>query len=191
MEVNVDVSTAGLAGAKTEIAIARVIGNRLDAAAIHLQNRVKENLSVPGTKRYTPGMTRTRMVSFSMFTMGTRQATVRGRFVQTPTVYSRGMQRSGGRRLRAYRTGQRVYNAEHSKVGEYPRKQTGHLRRSITHVTDRTNLVARVGTNVKYGRVLELGLPPMTGPRPFMRMTTDNEMANLQTIVQHGQMAWI
>jgi hypothetical protein len=42
--------------------------------------------------------------------------------------------------------------------GAYPRKLSGHLRRSITYeyVESRYEQMARVGTNVKYGLYLEL-----------------------------------
>jgi hypothetical protein len=53
-----------------------------------------------------------------------------------------------------------------SPPGQPPHKQTGHLRRSITWelVSD---TVARVGTNIKYGRWLELGTKRMS-PRPWL-----------------------
>lgn len=47
-----------------------------------------------------------------------------------------------------------------SKAGEYPRTDTGHLRRSITFVSPQVTGrrgVAAFGTNVKYGRTLEFG----------------------------------
>ncbi len=65
-----------------------------------------------------------------------------------------------------------------SKPGEPPRVQTGTLRRSITHEMHPTLPIARVGTNVFYGKHLELGTPRMAkaagvtkreSARPFMR----------------------
>ena len=55
-----------------------------------------------------------------------------------------------------------------SKEGEPPRVQTGRLRRSISHELHPALPIARVGTNVKYGKWLELGTATMA-PRPFMR----------------------
>jgi len=59
-------------------------------------------------------------------------------------------------------------NTYRSKPGEPPRVQTGTLRRSITHELSKAVPVARVGTNVVYGKHLELGTRNMA-PRPFMR----------------------
>lgn len=58
-----------------------------------------------------------------------------------------------------------------SKPGEIPRVQTGDLRESITTEMDPRGLpIGRVGTNLPYGRPLELGYPPNNlAPRPFMR----------------------
>lgn len=50
----------------------------------------------------------------------------------------------------------RVYGANPSKPGEPPRKQTGRLRASVSYEVDEGSLSARVGTNVDYGRILEV-----------------------------------
>lgn len=65
--------------------------------------------------------------------------------------------------------GKRVYNAFPSKPGEPPHKQTGNLRRSVTYEVDARDLTARVGTNVTYGRHLELGTSRGLAPRPWLR----------------------
>jgi len=57
---------------------------------------------------------------------------------------------------RKVRKGQLVYGAVRSKPGEPPMKQTGRLQTSVSR--ERIKMVARIGTNVKYGRVLELKL---------------------------------
>ena len=66
------------------------------------------------------------------------------------------------------RKGLSKINTFRSKPGEPPRVQTGTLRRGITHELSRTVPVARVGTNVEYGKFLELGTR-LVQPRPFMR----------------------
>lgn len=56
-----------------------------------------------------------------------------------------------------------------SRPGEPPRVDMGRLRSSITHeiVSELRGIVGRVGTNVKYGRYLELGTSKML-PRPWL-----------------------
>ena len=60
----------------------------------------------------------------------------------------------------------RVYGANPSAPGEPPRKQTGRLRASVTW--EQENITARVGSNVKYARYLELGTRLMQA-RPWLR----------------------
>ncbi len=68
-------------------------------------------------------------------------------------------------------------NQVRSAPGEPPRKQTGRLRASVTHEID--GLSARVGTNVKYGKYLELGTKRGVSPRPWLRRA----LAEMQTQV--------
>lgn len=65
--------------------------------------------------------------------------------------------------------GSRVYGANPSRPGEPPRKQTGTLRRSVQSEVDEASLTARVGTNVEYGKHLELGTKRGIAPRPWLR----------------------
>jgi hypothetical protein len=60
----------------------------------------------------------------------------------------------------------RKYGYERSKPGEPPRKQKGHLRRSVAHEV--IGLIGRVGTNYEVGRWLELGTSRMAA-RPWLR----------------------
>jgi HK97 gp10 family phage protein len=64
--------------------------------------------------------------------------------------------------------GKRIYGAFPSAPGEPPRKQTGRLRSSVTYEVLDGELIARVGTNVKYAKWLELGTKNMA-PRPWLR----------------------
>lgn len=63
----------------------------------------------------------------------------------------------------------RKTGAVRSAPGEPPRKQTGRLRASVTYEVDEAGMNARVGTNVKYGRYLELGTKRGIAPRPWLR----------------------
>jgi phage gpG-like protein len=65
------------------------------------------------------------------------------------------------------RKGSRITGAVRSAPGEPPRKQTGRLRASVTYEV--SGLEARVGTNVKYGKYLELGTKRGISPRPWLR----------------------
>lgn len=58
---------------------------------------------------------------------------------------------------------------------------TGNLRNSITHETDKATVV--VGTNVEYGKFVELGTYKMT-PQPFLRPAFENHMAQYQNIFE-------
>lgn len=75
--------------------------------------------------------------------------------------------------------GKRVGPVERSKPGEPPRKQTGRLRASVQKEVDAESLTARVGTNVEYGRHLELGTKRGVKPRPWLRRA----LAEMQTKV--------
>ena len=60
-----------------------------------------------------------------------------------------------------------------SAPGEYPYKQSGHLRGVVANAgyeVDPKKLTARWGTNVKYGKWLETGTRNMAA-RPWMSMT--------------------
>jgi phage gpG-like protein len=66
-------------------------------------------------------------------------------------------------------TGHEGTREEASQPGEPPRKQTGRLRASVTREIDESALEGRVGTNVDYGKYLELGTKRGILPRPWLR----------------------
>lgn len=76
---------------------------------------------------------------------------------------TRRVRNAGGKLIRSKKL---VYNANPSKPGEPPRKQTGRLLGSVAW--EISGLAARVGTNVKYGRWLELATARMLA-RPWLR----------------------
>jgi HK97 gp10 family phage protein len=63
-----------------------------------------------------------------------------------------------------------AYSGKASAEGEPPHKRTGRLRASINHEVDKAKATARVGTNLKYGKFLELGTRKMAA-RPFLTST--------------------
>ena len=68
-----------------------------------------------------------------------------------------------------------------SAPGDYPRKRTGKLRQSITFAFTIAGrgLVAVWGTNVPYGRWLEMGTRHMA-PRPWMSRTNAEVLPQIQ-----------
>lgn len=64
-------------------------------------------------------------------------------------------------------TGIHKQGLDPSKPGEYPKKVIGHLRRNVADEFDAAAMTSRVGTNVLYGKFLELGTSRMA-PRPFL-----------------------
>lgn len=65
--------------------------------------------------------------------------------------------------------GKQIGPVVRSKPGEPPHKQTGRLRASVAYEVDDASLTARVGTNVEYGKHLELGTKRGLKPRPWLR----------------------
>lgn len=87
------------------------------------------------------------------------------------------------RSTRAGRRGGRVYGANPSAPGEPPHKQTGRLRASVTYEVDEEALTARVGTNVEYGRHLELGTKRGIAPRPWLRRALAEMHARVESLL--------
>lgn len=76
--------------------------------------------------------------------------------------------------------GSLAYGANPSKPGDPPHVQTGRLRASIAYEV--SGLVARIGTNVKYGRYLELGTSRML-PRPWLRRMLREKSSQFRAIL--------
>ena len=70
-----------------------------------------------------------------------------------------------------------------SEPGEPPAKESGRLSGSISREVDPVTNVGRVGTNVIYGKMLELGTVKMAA-RPWLRPTYDRLKATLIKILQ-------
>lgn len=80
-----------------------------------------------------------------------------------PEVIAKVLDLTGDRIERAAREFRDFTREQVSKVGgpsmpwQYPHKQEGQLRRNIQMELDRSIMTARIGTNVLYGKFLELG----------------------------------
>jgi len=69
-----------------------------------------------------------------------------------------------------------------SAPGAYPGKRTGHLRRNIAFEVNKSDMLARWGTNVKYGRYLEEGTTHMD-PRPWMAPTNSAMASKIRSVL--------
>jgi HK97 gp10 family phage protein len=71
-----------------------------------------------------------------------------------------------------------------SSPGEPPGVDTGRLRNSITHEIEEAlwDIIGRVGTNVEYGKWLELGTKDMS-PRPYLRRAIEENKQELVNIL--------
>ena len=79
-----------------------------------------------------------------------------------------------------YRKKQMIYNFNPSAPGEPPHVQTGRLRGSVAWEV--VGLLGRVGTNLRYGRWLELGAKKLAA-RPWLRVSVANMRAALIRII--------
>ena len=82
-------------------------------------------------------------------------------------------------RIYAKKAGRSRKGLDPSKPGEPPKKVTGHLRMGIRKQMDRGRIEARIGSNVPYGKHLELGTRKMAA-RPWLRPTLTRNAAELQ-----------
>lgn len=70
-----------------------------------------------------------------------------------------------------------------SDPGQQPHKDTGRLRASVSHEVDKATLTGRVGTNVDYGKFLELGTVKMAA-RPWLRPALEKMRSTVIKILQ-------
>lgn len=66
---------------------------------------------------------------------------------------------------------------------EFPHIDSGKLRQSITHITDKAALVAQVGSNLLYFRYLEGGTKYMA-PRPVLEQVLEANQGALKSILR-------
>lgn len=87
---------------------------------------------------------------------------------------------SAGKGKARKRKGSLIYGADPSKPGDPPHKQRGHLLRSVAWEV--SGLVARIGTNLDYGRFLELGTVKMAA-RPWLRRALNETRDEVKRIL--------
>lgn len=73
-----------------------------------------------------------------------------------------------------------------SRPGDYPKLVTGFLRRGVTYEMDYDTPSARVGTNVPYGRYLELGTRKMAR-RPWLTNGLRDFAAGMKSLLTSGK----
>lgn len=152
-----------------------LIVTRLDKAARHLVNKVKQKLSLTGVGQAI--VAHTRVVLWGrwkdpLIFLGKHAKSYAAIMTAAAKPFS----------ITHYKKRQRIYGFVRSLPGEPPRKQTGELRMSITHEVDADTLTARVGSQLKRAKFLELGTRKMQA-RPFLRITAFEESAAIAKIM--------
>lgn len=79
--------------------------------------------------------------------------------------------------------GRKAGKVTHAPAGEPPFKQTGRLRASVTYEVDEQAGTMRAGTNVEYGRHLELGTKRGIKPHPWLRRAAAEVGAQIQALL--------
>lgn len=72
---------------------------------------------------------------------------------------------------------------EPSPPGMPPHLQTGDLQRSYYHEVNFAALNVRIGSDLFYAPILELGLPPIKAPRPHLRRALYQSTQDLRAIL--------
>jgi len=94
-----------------------------------------------------------------------------------PTVMQGGRRESGSLQGRRTKKGLKP-----SVPGQYPKVVTGHLRRNVQSEFQRDEMKARVGTNVLYGKFLELGTRLMKR-RPWLSRGVSETRGKIRRIL--------
>ncbi len=81
--------------------------------------------------------------------------------------------------------GKSYHGLEPSLPGEPPKKVRGDLQRSIAYEMSKDKQSAKIGTNLAYGKHLELGTRYMQ-PRPYLRSTLQEEQGKIDQILSGG-----
>jgi len=92
-------------------------------------------------------------------------------------------EKTGGGRSASGQFVKKTEIKHHSPAGGFPFLETGELRRSITHYTDKDALIARVGSNLVYARFLEGSTSKMPA-RPFLQPTLEANQGAITEILR-------
>lgn len=90
-------------------------------------------------------------------------------------------------RARAFEIiGQKAESNAKAEITAKKAIDTGRLRNSITHQVDSSAFVNKVivGTNVEYGKYVELGTYKMTA-RPFIKPSIQDHISEYQSIIEN------
>ncbi len=93
---------------------------------------------------------------------------------------SRAQRNSKGQFIKGTGSAKLRYGANPSSPGDPPHKQTGRLLGSIA--TEPGGMIQRVGTNLKYGRWLELGTTKMAA-RPWLRRALNERLDAIRRLL--------
>ncbi len=83
-------------------------------------------------------------------------------------------------------TGSKKRGLNPSRPGEYPKMVTAHFRRTIASEYDRRTKTARVGTNLVYGKHLQLGTSRMAA-RPWLTKGIRDNFNSMRQIIFLGR----
>lgn len=157
-------------GREFEVKLRKHLTQNLTGAAIETKNQLKQTLSKQGR------------VNFDGQRKGHRKAAGQTVMAIHNRQRGRALRLAGENRGQVgrykVRFGKRGANGtrralglfRRSRPGEAPYMQTGRLRNSIAYELDHGRLVARIGTNVRYGLMLELGTRRVAA-RPWFKVT--------------------
>ncbi len=111
--------------------------------------------------------------------------------LEKAAVYLKGKVKEAVNRSQTYerykgQSGVYYHGLDPSHAGESPKKITGFLQRSIAHAMSGDKKQAFVGTNLDYGKFLELGTSKMQA-RPFLRSTLLRERDKIARIIATGE----
>lgn len=74
------------------------------------------------------------------------------------------------------------------RPGDYPHMRTGHLRSNVVAEHNKKEMTSRIGTNVPYGRFLELGLLQGGVRYPWLSRGLVEHATTIRRILTEGKL---